>query len=77
MNLNWHGFAQIDDQGIREIVLSARGDEKLKWGGPGSHVSPNAADNPVAHLLGGRPLDISSSVRYGITAKRPLPSPAR
>ncbi len=29
-------------------------------------VNPNAADNPVANLLGGRPLDLSCAVRYGV-----------
>lgn len=70
VDLRWSGFADIDEVGIREIVVSARGHEELKWGGPGSHVSPEAVRNPVAYLLGGRPLDIASPVRYGITAKR-------
>lgn len=68
--LKWQGFADTDELGIQEIVLVAQGDEKLKWGGPGSAVNPNAADNPVANLLGGRPIDRSCAVRYGATAKR-------
>ena len=70
VDLEWSGFADLDDQGIREIVVSARGNEALKWGGAGSRVSPDAADNPVAHLPGGRTLDINCAVRYGMTAQR-------
>ena len=70
VQLTWRGFITLDENGITEIALLADGDEQLKWGGPGSAVSPQAADNPVAHLLSGRPLDISTKVRYGATAKR-------
>jgi hypothetical protein len=69
VDLKWHGFMNLNAEGIREIVLSARGHEKLSWGGPGSRVSPDAAKNPVAHLPSGHSLDISSAVRYGITAR--------
>lgn len=75
VELDWRGFAELGDGRIDEIILSASGHEKLQWGGPGSHVSPNAADNPVAHLLGGRPLDLSCAVRYGVSAKRSSISP--
>jgi hypothetical protein len=70
VDLEWRGFADMDGEGVREIVVVAEGHEVLQWGGPGSHVSPAAADNPVAFLLGGRPLDIASAVRYGIVAQR-------
>ncbi|MFP6872989.1 MAG: hypothetical protein VCA55_05705, partial [Verrucomicrobiales bacterium] len=69
VDLKWHGFIDLGTEGIREIILSARGNEQLNWGGPGSRVSPDAARNPVAHLPSGHSLDISSAVRYGITAK--------
>ena len=69
VDLKWHGFMNLNAEGIREIVLSARGNEKLSWGGPGSRVSPDATINPVAHLPSGHSLNISSTVRYGITAK--------
>ncbi len=69
VDLEWHGFIDLSTEGIREIILSARGNEKLKWGGAGSRVNPDAASNPVAHLPGGHSLDITSAVRYGITAK--------
>ncbi|MED5586761.1 MAG: hypothetical protein VYB61_10425 [Verrucomicrobiota bacterium] len=72
VELQWHGFIdlKLEDQGIREILLSASGNEQLKWGGPGSGVSPDAANNPVAHLPSGRWLDISSPVRYWISARQ-------
>lgn len=72
VELEWHGLIDLNPEstGIREILLSARGNEQLKWGGPGSRVSPDAARNPVAHLPSGRSLDISSAVRYWITAKK-------
>ena len=70
VKLDWRGFADVDEDGIRELALAASGTERLKWGGPGSHVPENAGDNPVAHLLSGRPLDIDCAVRYGATAKR-------
>jgi hypothetical protein len=70
VDLDWRGYVEIDAQGVREIVVAANGHEELKWGGPGSHVSPESVHNPVAHLLGGRPLDIDCQVRYGMVAKR-------
>lgn len=68
--LQWRGFIDYDDKGLREVALLAEGKEKLKWGGPGSHVSPTAGENPAAHLMSGRPLDINTTVRYGLTAER-------
>jgi hypothetical protein len=72
VDLKWHGFIDLEPEykGIREIILSGHGNEQLKWGGPGSRVSPDAAKNPVAHLPSGRWLNISSPVRYWITAKK-------
>ncbi|MGI9239790.1 MAG: hypothetical protein ACR2RV_03255 [Verrucomicrobiales bacterium] len=70
VDLKWRGFAALDELGIKEIALVAEGQEELKWGGPGSAVSPNAAENPVAHLLGGRSLDFTTTARYGVSAKR-------
>ncbi len=69
VDLKWHGFIDLDTKGIREIILTAHGKEKLNWGGPGSRVSPDATRNPVAHLPSGHSLDISSAVRYGIITK--------
>ena len=68
--LEWHGFIDIDPAGITGVALLANGHEHLVWGGPGSHVPENAAENPAAHLLSGRPLNIATPVRYGLTARR-------
>ena len=70
VSLRWAGAAELDSTGLREIVLTADGKEKLEWGGPGSSVSPNAVNNPLAHLPGGRSLDILTAVRYGVIAER-------
>ncbi|MDG2125223.1 MAG: hypothetical protein P8J87_16080, partial [Verrucomicrobiales bacterium] len=71
VDLTWHGYIDIDHSGIQEIVLAASGHEELRWGGPGSHVPPDAAANQVAHLMSGHPLELSTPVRYGLTATRP------
>ena len=70
VDLKWHGFIDLEAgyKGVREIILAAHGNEQLKWGGPGSRVSPEAAKNPAAHLPAGRWLDISGAVGYWISA---------
>ncbi len=70
VDLKWHGYIDLEAEykGVREIILSAHGNEQLKWGGPGSRVSPEAAKNPAAHLPAGRWLNISGAVGYWISA---------
>jgi hypothetical protein len=61
VKLAWEGYAEMDRDGITLLVLMANGTERLKF-------QNGRIENEVARLPGGRPIDLSCRVRYGIIA---------
>ncbi len=71
IKLTWHGFIQMQGDRITDLVLSAGGNEKLRWGNPRYFAARQESD--AAHLMAGRPIDKEFRVRYGILG-RPAPA---
>jgi hypothetical protein len=63
VRLEWKGFLRIEGDRIESLLLSAEGTAKLKWG------SDRPEEEEVRHLPGGRPLDFSGEVRFGVVGK--------
>ena len=61
VKLRWHGFLEMDGNRISRLVLSARGNEKLKFN---SGRGPN--QNEVASLPAGHRVDMACEVVFGI-----------
>jgi hypothetical protein len=61
VKLQWHGFLGMEGNRITQLVLSAGGMEKLKFG---SARGPDK--NEVAQLPGGHRIDMACEVRFGL-----------
>ncbi len=61
VKLTWHGFIEIDGNRMTRLVLSAGGNEKLKFNSARGKV-----ENEVAILPGGRRIDLACEVRFGL-----------
>ncbi len=70
VKLEWTGFAKLENRRITNLLLTADGEESLRWGttAPMGQSQPQVGNRPpeVAALLGGRPILWSGRVRYGI-----------
>jgi hypothetical protein len=61
VTLDWTGYITTKDGRITDLVLSARGTERVKWESKGFGDS-----NDVSRLPAGRPYNFTSPVRFGI-----------
>lgn len=68
VQLEWRGYAKLEDRRLTSLVLVAEGEESLRWGaGRPEGMNLGAARPPeVSSLLGGRPIQWSGPVRFGI-----------
>lgn len=64
IKLDWTGYVRMDGRRIVSLLLSADGAESLRWG----TGDPQSERRPpeVASLPGGRPINWSGQVRFGI-----------
>ena len=67
--LTWEGSIELEGSRITDLVLVARGREKLKWGNARMKL---IGEPDVAHLMAGHPIDLDTDVRYGLVG-RPVP----
>lgn len=65
INLEWEGFIEMQGSRITCLLLSGRGTEKLKWG-TAQLQAMEMSGKRAAFLVVGRPIDLTSQVRYGI-----------
>ena len=72
VKLTWEGFIGMNGTRMTRLLLSARGSEKLKWGSEGLKAQAKAQDE-VAFLPAGRPIEMACGVLYGIIGE-PLPA---
>ena len=70
IELTWEGFFRMEGERMTELVLLARGTEKLQWGNRAFRSMQSESD--CAHLMAGSPIDLACEVRYGIVG-RPAP----
>ncbi len=61
VKLTWQGFVEMKERRITRLVLSARGNETLKF-----NSARGAIENEVAILPGGHRIDMAGPVRFGI-----------
>jgi len=64
VKLKWHGFIEMDGNRMTRLLLSADGNEKLKF-----NSARGKDENEVALLPGGHRIDMSSAVRFGIVGE--------
>jgi len=75
VKLSWKGFIEMDGNRIKQLLLSGRGTEKLRWGPQGTaEAVKNGTFNPASTLVGGHPVKSASEVRYGIIGKPTPPA---
>ncbi|MCZ6792004.1 MAG: hypothetical protein O7J95_00150 [Planctomycetota bacterium] len=67
IRLDWQGSIDVRGERVTDLVLHAAGREKLRWGNPRFVQLPREDD--VTRLPAGRPLDIDTDVRYGVTGR--------
>ncbi len=72
VQLDWDGFVLVDSGQVTEIVVSAKGRERLKFG-----TERNLAKSDVSYLPSGHTIDLDSRVRYGIVAEVKAGQPPR
>jgi len=66
VQLEWEGYIDLNVSRITRLVMSAHGDERLRWG----NAAWLATSEPdVAHLPAGHPIDMDCGVRYSIVAE--------
>lgn len=68
ISLKWTGIIEMKERRIVRLLLSAEGNEKLKWGGP-AFQAVSGSTNDVFRLPTGHYIDQSGKVRYGIIAE--------
>jgi hypothetical protein len=61
VKLKWHGFIEMNENRMTRLVLSAGGEEKLRF-----NSERGKDENEVAILPGGHRVDMACGVRYGI-----------
>ena len=64
VKLTWEGFIEMTRNRMTQLVLAARGTERLKF----NSMRPSK-EIEVAILPGGRRIDLACGVRYGILAE--------
>lgn len=64
VKLTWEGIIELKKDRVSRLLLVASGSEKLKWGNKNLPQLKGQAD--VTILVGGRAIDLSCGVRYGI-----------
>lgn len=65
VELTWEGFIDVKGTRMTQLLLSARGKEKLEFA-KDDHPLKREKKDEVAFLPGGRPVDVNAGVRYGI-----------
>jgi hypothetical protein len=65
VKLSWQGFITMKGPRISELLLAARGTEKLEFSRD-HHPLKNVKKDEVAFLPAGRPIDVHGGVCYGI-----------
>lgn len=65
VKLTWEGFIFVKGNRMAQLLLAARGTEKLEFA-KDDHPLKREKKDEVAFLPGGRPVDVSAGVRYGI-----------
>ena len=66
VQLEWEGYVTVEGDRLTELVISAAGTERLRWGNRGLRLT----DEPdIAHLMAGHPIDLECGVRYGLLAQ--------
>jgi hypothetical protein len=65
VKLNWEGFLTMTGNRMSQLLLSARGTEKLDFAND-DHPLKKVKKDEVAFLPAGRPIDVDGGVRYGI-----------
>lgn len=65
VKLSWTGFIEIKEKRVVRLLAWATGSERLKWG---NARMIRDGESDVAHLPGGRPIDLEAEVRYGLIA---------
>ncbi len=66
VQLTWEGYLDIEGNRITQLVLTAAGSERLRWGSQRWNL---ISEPDVAHLMAGHPIDFDGRVRYGLTAE--------
>ncbi len=69
VKLAWEGFIQMEGKRMTQLLLAAHGTEKLEFN-KDDHPLLREKRDEVTFLLGGRPIDLHSGVRYGIIAEQ-------
>ena len=62
--LSWVGFIQMNGTRMEQLLLTARGQEKLNWSQNGRNAGERTR-SAVAFLPAGRPIDLDTAVRFG------------
>jgi hypothetical protein len=65
VKLAWDGFIEMKGTRLAQLLLSARGREKLQFA-KDDHPLKKEKTQEVAFLPAGRPIDLETAVRYGI-----------
>jgi hypothetical protein len=65
VQLEWEGYIDIEGDRFTQLVLTAEGTERLRWGSRRFSLNP---EPDVAHLMAGHPIDLNADVRYGLIA---------
>lgn len=68
VKLTWHGFIEMRGGRIARLLLSAVGQERLKF-----HAADGREENEVALLPGGHRIDMACGVRYGMLGEPAAP----
>jgi hypothetical protein len=66
VKLSWQGYIELNGRRITQLILSARGTERLVWGEDHDLARSANPNNAVAFLPAGKPLDLAREVRFGI-----------
>lgn len=65
IRLGWEGYIDLRDNRVQQLVVVARGFERLRWGNQQWKMKGDA----VSFLPAGHPIDMKCAVRYGLIAK--------
>lgn len=65
VHLVWEGYLDIDGDRVTQLILTAEGTERLRWGSARFQL---LKEPDIAHLMAGHPIDLDCNVRYGLSA---------
>lgn len=71
VQLVWEGYLDIEGDRVTQLILTAEGTERLRWGSARFQL---LKEPDIAHLMAGHPIDLDCHVRYGLSA---TPAPAK